>query len=311
MVLKCWRTSLLAVSLSVACAGCAFPGRPNASLGQPQSSRWNPFSTPTATYQQQTENEEEELPSKKITDPNPLKLRYALWMEETGNYPEARKHFSEVLAARPKELEAVLGVARVDLATGNTDQAEQGFRRALKLDDQSALAHSGLGQCLFARQDWPAAVEELTDASQGLPEDKTIRYHLAMALVHSGQLAAAQIQFSHCVGEAAGHYNTALILKDQGDMRGAEVQLELALRKDPKLKDAERWLTELRQVRASQEQVSLQGLHGPAEITPPVKQVTYKDYGPVGTVEIEPALFESEDAGPVMQHAGGHSLARP
>lgn len=307
MWVKCWTTVALLVALGLSGTGCSFPVRQASNDG---GSRWNPFDRPkamyTAMYSEQTATEDE-LPLKQITDPNPLKLRYALWMEETGNLPEARKHYTEVLAARPKEIEAVLGLARIDLATDHNDPAEQGFRRALKLDPHSAIAHSGLGQCRAAAQDWPAAVEELTEASRGLPEDKTIRYHLAVALVHTDDLAAAQVQFSHCVGEAAGHYNTALILKDQGQLAEAESQLELALRKDPNFKDAERWLTELRKARSSPEQALMRG---PAEIQPAVKQVSYQDYGQIGTVDFEPAVYVTEAALPALERAAGHSTSR-
>ena len=306
MLLKCWPTSVLALTLVFGCAGCVIPGRQNANNGQAAPSSWNPFSRPNSNYQQQAEDEEE-APAKKITDPIPLKLRYALWMEETGNLPEARKHYSEVQAARPKDVEAALGVARVDLAGGQLDEAEKGFRRALKLDPQSAIAHSGIGQCRAAEKDWTAAVEELTLASQGLPEDNTIRYHLAVALVQAGQPAAAQVHFVQCVGDAAGHYNTALILKDKGQLAEAQAQLELALRKDPKMKDAERWLTEIRQVRLSKGQ-SLPS--GPAEIKPAVTQVVYQDYGQIGTVEHTPAVYVAEETGPAIQHAGGHSALK-
>ncbi len=307
MILKCWQTSLLTLALSAGLSGCAFPGRQNANNGQPVQSRWNPFAQPTATYQQQVVNEEDEAPPKKITDPNPLKLRYALWMEETGNLPEARKHYSEVLSARPKNVEAALGVARVDLASGQLDEAEKGFRLALKLDPQSAIAHSGIGQCRAAAKDWTAATQELTLASQSLPEDKTILYHLAVALVHAGQPAAAQVHFVQCVGEAAGHYNTALILKDQGQLTEAEAQLELALRKDPKMKDAEKWLAEIRQVRLSKGPALPSG---PAVIKPAVTQVVYQDYGQIGTVEHTPAVYVAEGAGPAVEHAGGRSASK-
>lgn len=302
-----WHTSLLAIVLSAGLSGCAIPGRANANNGQPAPSSWNPFSQPTTTYQQQAADEEDELPFKKIKDPNPLKLRYALWMEETGNLPEARKHYSEVMVARPKSVEAVLGVARVDLASGQLHEAETGFRLALKLDPQSAIAHSGIGQCRAAAKDWTAAVEELTLASQSLPEDKTILYHLAVALVHTGQPAAAQVHFVQCVGDAAGHYNTALILKEEGQLAEAEAQLEMALRQDPKMKDAERWLTEIRRARLSQGPALPRG---PGEIKPAVTQVVYQNYGPIGTVEQTPAVDVVDGLGPAIQHAGGHSASK-
>ena len=306
MCFKSWQVSVLVLVLGLSGAGCSLPVWKPAPNGD---SPWNPFDKPNVIYPEQAWSEtDDEIQPSKIADPHLLKLRYAMWMEETHNLPEAHKHYSEVLAARPQELEAVLGVARIDLATGKNHEAEQGFRRALTLDPQSAIAHSGLGQCRAADTDWAAAVAELTEASRGLPEDKTIRYHLAVALVHTHDLATAQVQFSHCVGDAAGYYNTALILKDEGQMAEAQAHLELALRKDPNLKDAQRWLVELRQVRTSPEPASLLG---PAQIQPAVKQATYKDYGPVGTVEIEPAVYIPDPVVSELPHAGGHSTARP
>ena len=306
MCFKSWPVSVLMFAMGLSGAGCSLPFRQPAPNGD---SPWNPFDKPNVIYPEQAQSEsDDEIQPSKIADPQLLKLRYAMWMEETQNLPEAHKHYSEVLVARPQELEAVLGLARIDLATGKNDAAERGFRRALTLDPHSAIAHSGLGQCRAADSDWAAAVAELTAASQGLPEDKTIRYHLAVALVHTHDLTTAQVQFSHCVGEAAGYYNTALILKDEGQMAEAQAHLELALNKDPNLKDARRWLVELRQVRTSPEPASL---HGPAEIQPPVKQVTYKDYGPVGTVEIEPAVYVPDPVVSELPHAGGHSTTRP
>ena len=241
-----WPMPILLIALLMSGEGCAFPGRQTAQ--QSGKSPWNPFGTPKANYAQsdESEEEEEERPAKKITDPLTLKLTYAQWKEETGELPEAKLHYSEVLKEHPKNIQAILGLARTEYTSGNVVLAEQGFRRALKIDSGSAEAYSGLGQCQAENKQWTAAADSLTKASIGLPEDKTIRHELAIALVHTGDLPAAQLNFNQSVGAAAGHYNTALILKDDGHLPEAEEQLELALRKDPKLKEAERWLTEIR-----------------------------------------------------------------
>lgn len=297
-----WPTSLLLLSLLT--TGCAFPGRQQANNSQQPG--WGSLAPNVGYLQGEAVEEENDFPDKKITDPNPLKIQYAKWMEETGQLAEARLHYSEVITAQPKNIDAHLGMARVDLAQGQIDSAEQGYHRVLKLDRDNAYAHSGLGQCLSARKDWTAAVAELNLANKSLPEDKTIRYQLAVALVHTGNLAAAQVQFAECVGEAAGHYNTALILKDEGNLDEAESQLQLALRKDPQLKDAQRWLVEIRKVRG-QVGAALPA-QVPAAIRPTVKQVTYHDYGPIGTVEVEPAVYVSNDAS-ADPPADGHSTS--
>lgn len=299
-----WPTSVLLIAILA--TGCSFPGRQQANNGQQQSG-WGGFMKPNVAYAEGDSAETDDFPIKKITDPNPLKIQYAKWMEETGNLPEAHKHYSDVIATQPKNVDALLGLARVELAQGHTESAEQGYHRVLKLDRDNAYAHSGLGQCLSARKDWTAAAEELTKANKSLPEDKTIRYQLAVALVHTGDLAAAQLQFTECVGEAAGHYNTALILKDEGNLDEAESQLQLALRKDPQLKDAQRWLTEIRKARNQISRASLED--APEAIRPPVKQVTYRDYGPIGTAEIAPAVYIPEESA-ANPPSDGHSTSR-
>ncbi len=114
------------------------------------------------------------------------------------------------------------------------------------------------------------------------------------------------MQFAECVGEAAGHYNTALILKDEGNLDEAETQLQLALRKDPQLKEAQRWLVEIRKAR-SQIGAAIPA-PAPAAIRPEVKHVTYHDYGPIGSVEVEPAVYVSDEAS-VDSPADGHSTS--
>lgn len=297
-----WPTSLLL--LSILATGCSFPGRQQAN--NTRQPGWGSLAPNVGYLQGEAVEQEDDFPTKEITDPNPLKIQYAKWMEETGQLAEARLHYSDVITAQPKNVDAMLGLARVDLAQGQIDSAEQGYHRVLKLDRDNAHAHSGLGQCLSARKDWTAAVAELNQANKSLPEDKTIRYQLAVALVHTGNLAAAQVQFAECVGEAAGHYNIALILKDEGQLDEAESQLQLALRKDPQLKDAQRWLVEIRKARG---QIGAAiPAPAPAAIRPEVKQVTYHDYGPIGSVEVEPAVYVSDEAS-VDSPADGHSTS--
>lgn len=302
MLSKHWPTLIVLLTLLLCTGGCAFPGRQAAQNNE--RSLWNPFGSPKANYTPDQEAAEEELSAEDPKDPLALKLTYARWMEESGNLPEAKRHYADVLHEQPKNIDAILGVARQEYSTGRIDQAEQGFRRALKIDGNSANALSGLGQCEASHQKWPEAAVSLTKASKGLPEDKAIRHQLAIALVHTGDLAAAHLQFTHSVGAAAGHYNMALILKDKGQLPAAEAQLELALRKDPKLKDAERWLTEIRKSRRATEQVTLQG---PSTIEPRVTQTAYRDLGPMGTVEIEPAVYVAGPKKSGIQVISGHS----
>ena len=298
-----WQTPIVLLSLVMNGVGCTLPGRQSA-LNNGQSS-WNPFAPPRPDYAHGAQSGEEELTEKKIKDPISLKLSFAQWKEEERNLPEARKNYSEIIKEQPKHVEAILGLARIEFSEGRIDQAELGFQRALKIDSASANAYSGLGQCQASRQQWAEAVASLTEATKGLPEDKTIRHQLAIALVHTDDLSAAQLQFTQSVGVAAGHYNTALILKDQGRLSEAEEQLVLAIRKDPKMKDAELWLAEIRKTRIGSGQAAS---NGPSEIKPLVTQATYRTFEAMGTEVCEPASSFTQTNNNGIQQAGRHSV---
>ncbi len=293
--------SMILLAMLLGGQGCSLHGKQSAM--QNGRSPWDSFKSAKASYENPEEVEEESIP-RKVTDTVTLKLRYARWMEETGNLPEAKNHYMEVLKANSKNVEALLGKARVELASGEVDAAEQGFQRVLKIDASFAEAHSGLGKCQAEKKQWAEAAVSMAKASAGLPEDKGIRHQLAIALVHTGDVQAAQLHFSQSVGAAAGHYNTALILKDEGRVQEAEEQLEMALRRDPSLKDAERWLSELRNSHHAQTPA---GNSRPGEIQPQIAQASFRDFGAIGTAVIEPAVYVPEVATSPSPPPTGHS----
>ena len=57
---------------------------------------------------------DEPLPALKATDQTELSLAYARWMEDVGNLVEARRHYTDVTESKPKNIEAILGLARID-----------------------------------------------------------------------------------------------------------------------------------------------------------------------------------------------------
>ncbi|MEZ5943888.1 MAG: tetratricopeptide repeat protein [Planctomycetaceae bacterium] len=187
---------------------------------------------------------EEEVPDAPPDPKNPgqLHLAYAHWMEESGNVDEARKHYTAVRSDEPKNIDAILGLARIDLVSGKHVEAEQGFQRALKLDPESALAHHGLARCYAVQRRWTEAVTELNTAVLADPTNNNYRYDLAIAMAHAGDIDGALPHFVRVVGDAKAHYNVGLILKDEGQTAAAKKHLSLALTKDPELEEAEHWL---------------------------------------------------------------------
>lgn len=178
-------------------------------------------------------------------DPARLSLAYAQLMEQAGDLSQAEQHYQRALDAKPANLDALVGLGRVHLSAGRYGQAEQLFNRAIKQDANFAPALHGLGQVAAARNQWESASELLNSAILAEPENGAIRYDLAVALVHTGQIDAAVSHFIRTVGDAEAHYNVGLILQRAGRLQESEQQLRMALAKDPHLEPAQYWLEEV------------------------------------------------------------------
>jgi tetratricopeptide (TPR) repeat protein len=186
-----------------------------------------------------------------LKDTSELSLAYARWMEEVGSLNDARRHYGDVLKDKPRNLDALLGIARVDQLSGRPQEAEQGFRKALRLAPESPDALHALGQFYASQERWPEAVDQLNKAMLAAPGEKAYRYHLAVAMVHVGDVNGAMPHFIRSVGDAEAHYNVGLILRDQGKLKDAEQQMLLAVTKKPDLHQAQYWLDELRREQES------------------------------------------------------------
>lgn len=194
---------------------------------------------------------DEELGTKKIKNPLALKLQYARVMEQFENYPDARQNYSAVLSEEPENFEAVIGLARVDQAVGEHEKAADGFRKALALRPDSHVALHALGQFHLSQGRVSEALPLLNKAVLAQPNDKAYRFDLAVALARSGDINAALPNFKRTVGEAAAHHNIASVLRDKGDMRGAEQHFRQALSIQPDLEESRHALMALYKARES------------------------------------------------------------
>lgn len=194
---------------------------------------------------------EETLPPTPPDPKNPeqLKLKYARWMEELNQVVEARKHYSAVATTEPENIEAILGLARLDQVTGQFAEAEQKFKRAVRLAPDSVNAQYGLGQFYATQLRWNESIEHLTACMLADPEDNTYRYQLAVALAHTGDIDSAMPHFIRTVGDAEGHYNVGVILAEEGQYDAAEKHFLLATTKKQNFDQAIQRLASLREQR--------------------------------------------------------------
>jgi len=227
--------------LIVCISGCITIAPPSPSLS------WKSLTKPKV---QQASYEEKTVDAP--ADPkNParLKVAYGRLMEETGQIVEARKSYQEALQLQPREVDALLGLARLDVTAGHLDQAELNFKKAIKTAPNSSQAHYDLGQFYASQSRWEEASKMLTKAMLAEPDNTQFRYALAVTLAHTGKVDAALPHFIRTVGDAEAHYNVGLILQSDGHLDDAERHFAMAVTKKPELMAAQNWLAHLRQQR--------------------------------------------------------------
>jgi len=188
-----------------------------------------------ASYQVEAKSN---LNPKKLKDPLTLKLHYARWAEEMKEYPDARLHYGDVLEQRPENFDAILGLARIDQASGDHASAETGFRRAITLQPDSPISQHAMGQFVLSQGRVEESLPLLNQALMAQPGNKAYRYHLAVALAKSGDIKSALPHFQQTIGAAGAHYNIATVLRDRGDFRTAEQHFRQALMINPELEQA-------------------------------------------------------------------------
>jgi tetratricopeptide (TPR) repeat protein len=149
---------------------------------------------------------------------NPL-LPRAYAALQGSRLPEARNLYDELLRAEPRSIDALLGLAQINVLEGNTEEAAKHYFRILELDPRQPLAQSGLiallGRAdpvaaetrlktliarepsaplyftlgnLYADQSmWPAAQHAYFQAYHLEPTNPDYAYNLAVGLEHVGQ----------------------------------------------------------------------------------------------------------------------------
>lgn len=180
-------------------------------------------------------------------DPAKIHLAYGQWQEQMGQQAEARDSYSKVLEDQPKNLDALLGMARVDQAGGLMGDAEERLKKAHKLAPKDPRVQASYGNFYAAKQEWDKAVECHQAAVKAAPNDPRYQFLLGVALARSGDVDAAYPYFVRSLGDAEAHYNLGLILHEQGDRAGSLEQIEQALALKPDLTQAQAMLERLQQ----------------------------------------------------------------
>lgn len=184
--------------------------------------------------------------AKKVKHPDKIHLAYGAWHEQKGDYLEAEKSYKKVLEKKPKDLEANLGLARIEEAFNHYEKCDDHLQKALKDHPKDPRVLVAIAQKHAHRDEWDAALETMKAAQEMAPFDPMYAYHLAVIEARTGDVTSAFDHFSRSIGIAEAHYNIGKILDEKGETEEAVSHFKKALKLKPELKQAEAALAEMR-----------------------------------------------------------------
>lgn len=227
---KLWSHCLLAAAgMSLAATGCV------TEYGKPEPSLWTSIDT----------EKEQSLSALKLKHPGRMHLIAAKVAETRKLHADARQHYQAALKEEPRNVEAILGIARLDQHAGRMRDASRGFDRAMQLapNDDEVLGSIGMFHASQGR--WQQATGMLHRAVSANPNNKDHRFHLGVVLAKAGNYPAAEQQFTVAVGKPMAHYHIGYLLYEQGRNEEAARRFQLALTLQPDLEAPKEMLTKL------------------------------------------------------------------
>lgn len=172
-----------------------------------------------------------------------------------------------------------LGTAYLNL--NENEKARDQFSQAASLDDQRPNSYLNLGCAQLALKQYGAAEDTFRKASSLAPLDTQIKLALAYGEFANKDYPAVietarNLHSRRHEGAALVHFFAAAALEAQNDLKGAQDEIKLLLREDPKSSSAE----EFRNILAQLQQEEVQ--HAQLKFDP-VQKVTYSIGIPTGT----------------------------
>jgi len=165
----------------------------------------------------------------------------ALAAERRGLSDEARAGYAEALARDPDFVEALVNLARLELAAGEPDAATARLERAERIRPDYPMVAATRGLLALAHGDLPGALDALSRAHRLAPADAEIAVNLGAVLIRRGRLEEARQVLGALLHAQPDHsdalYNLALAddLAGRSDAASLGYQrfLGLAAQDDP------------------------------------------------------------------------------
>lgn len=175
---------------------------------------------------------------KLFKDPERVLLSYARMKEDHEEYAEARAKYREIITAYPKNVDACLGLARIEIATGRMEQAQRILVQLAEKHPKNSAVYIESGRMFSKLDQYPDAIRQFEKACELNPNDQNARYELGLAFIKLNQLDDAMSHLTFAVGESAAMYNIGYLLQEQGRLTEAAAWYRRALKAHPDEKTA-------------------------------------------------------------------------
>jgi tetratricopeptide (TPR) repeat protein len=174
-----------------------------------------------------------------------LYVAVARLYEQSGKFAEAEANYQKALKEKPGDLAALLNYGRMKEKLNESNAALMLYQQAVQRHPRAASAHNYLGLFYERQNKHQEAAREIAQAMQLDPRNLLYRNNCATVLVEQNRLAEAFAVMREVHGDAAAYYNLGYMLHKKGDLPAAEHHFAQALRVDPRMAAAQRWLNYL------------------------------------------------------------------
>jgi tetratricopeptide (TPR) repeat protein len=186
------------------------------------------------------------LKNKKKPSPE-LYSSVAKLYEGAGKFKEAEQYYQMALKEKPDDLNSMLGYARLQDNQGHYNEAITLYQQAIHAHPKEAKAYNNLGLCQAKHGKLKEAVQAMQQSVQLDPRNPLYRNNLAAVYVDLGQMTEAFTCLRDVYGDAVAYYNVGYLLNKKGKTEAAIHNFSEALRADPSMAPAQRWLTYLQE----------------------------------------------------------------
>jgi tetratricopeptide (TPR) repeat protein len=244
----------LAMTITLAAAGCATAPRQADSPAPPAATRDDPrsagadqapsVSTRTDFHEKATERQKFQV-----------HIDFGRAFEAQGNIDAALVEYQDALKVVENKRRGSFRAADEALAhrrmggamdrQGRFAQAETHYKNALKISPNDAKAWNDAGYSYYLQGRWADAEQALKTAVRLAPNDERIRTNLGLTLAAEGRTTEALPLLSQSNGEAIGHINLGYLLAASGQLDLARKQYASALALRPDLTVARRALAQI------------------------------------------------------------------